>query len=431
MRRVWVVVFLFTLGVINYMDRVALSVAAQPIAREFNLTPVDLGFLFSSFLWTYLLCLLPVGALVDRFGPRKVNAGGIALWSLATIATGLAWSYASLVGTRLAMGMGEATTFPAAARMIRQWIPARERGVVNAVFNNGAFAGPAFGAIFVGWLVSEWGWRTSFLIVGSIGFIWLAAWLIAYDLPERVGWITPEERDLILAERDGGAAAPPTVPFTGAPAGFLDLLGCRSQWGVALTQGCIVYTQYLFLTWLPTYLQQTKGITVLKAGLYTAIPYALAVLLSSLLGYFSDRMLAGQTLRQGGRRTMIVAALLVSAVILLAPVVSNVWVILGLITITLTGLSTAGAMNFALLSDLLAEPAHVGKSMSIVVVGGNTFGISAPIVTGFVLSATGNFDWAFGIAGLLMVAGATIAMTMTRAPIVPSARRAPAAYPAL
>lgn len=431
MRRVWVVVFLFTLGVINYMDRVALSVAAQPIAREFNLTPVDLGFLFSSFLWTYLLCLLPVGALVDRFGPRKVNAGGIALWSLATIATGLAWSYASLVGTRLAMGMGEATTFPAAARMIRQWIPARERGVVNAVFNNGAFAGPAFGAIFVGWLVSEWGWRTSFLIVGSIGFIWLAAWLIAYDLPERVGWITPEERDLILAERDGGAAAAAAVPFTGAPAGFLDLLGCRSQWGVALTQGCIVYTQYLFLTWLPTYLQQTKGITVLKAGLYTAIPYALAVLLSSLLGYFSDRMLAGQTLRQGGRRTMIVAALLVSAVILLAPVVSNVWVILGLITITLTGLSTAGAMNFALLSDLLAEPAHVGKSMSIVVVGGNTFGISAPIVTGFVLSATGNFDWAFGIAGLLMVAGATIAMTMTRVPIVPSSRRAPAAHPAL
>lgn len=431
MRRVWVVVFLFTLGVINYMDRVALSVAAQPIAREFNLTPVDLGFLFSSFLWTYLLCLLPVGALVDRFGPRKVNAGGIALWSLATIATGLAWSYVSLVGTRLAMGMGEATTFPAAARMIRQWIPARERGVVNAVFNNGAFAGPAFGAIFVGWLVSEWGWRTSFLIVGSIGFIWLAAWLIAYDLPERVGWITPEERDLILAERDGGAAAPPSVSFIGAPVGFLDLLGCRSQWGVALTQGCIVYTQYLFLTWLPTYLQQTKGITVLKAGLYTAIPYALAVLLSSLLGYFSDRMLAGQTLRLGGRRTMIVAALLVSAVILLAPVVSDVWVILGLITITLTGLSTAGAMNFALLSDLLAEPAHVGKSMSIVVVGGNTFGISAPIVTGFVLSATGNFDWAFGIAGLLMVAGATIAMTMTRVPIVPSSRRAPAAHPAL
>ena len=370
--------------------------------------------------WYYLLCLLPVGALEDRTGPRRVNAAGITLWSLATIATGLAWSYVSLVGTRLAMGMGEATTFPAGARVIRQWIPARERGVTNAIFNNGAFAGPAFGAIFVGWLVTEVGWRTSFVVVGLIGFVWLALWLVFYDLPERVGWLSSDERRLILAERDAGAAAPQTV----APVGFLALLGCRSQWGVALTQGCIVYTQYLFLTWLPSYLQMTKGITVMKAGLYTAIPYGLAVLLSILLGWFSDRLLSGRKLEGGGRRVMVVGSLLVSSVILVTPFVSDIWMILGLITVTLTGLSTAGAMNFALLTDLLENPAYIGRSMSIVVVGGNTFGILAPIVTGFVLSVTGSFNWAFGIAGLLMVAGGAISLTLTRRTIVPSARAA-------
>jgi ACS family glucarate transporter-like MFS transporter len=119
---------------------------------------------------------------------------------------------------------------------------------------------------------------------------------------------------------------------------------------------------------------------------------------------------------------MIVCSLLVSSVILLAPFVDNIWIILGLITVTLTGLSTAGAMNFALLNDLLAEPAHIGKSMSIVIVGGNSFGVLAPIITGFVVAGTGSFNWAFGIAGLLLVSGATIALTLTRTPIVPSAR---------
>lgn len=418
MRRAWIVVFLFTLAVINYMDRVALSVASQPIAQEFGLSPVDLGFLFSSFLWTYLLCLLPIGALVDKAGPKAVNAVGIGLWSLATVATGLSWNYASLVATRLAMGAGEATTFPAGARVIRQWIPAGERGITNAIFNNGAFAGPAFGAIFVAWLVTQFGWRSSFLIVGAIGFVWLVAWMIWYDLPEKVTWLDEAERSKILKERDGGT----TAPAAALPAGFLDLLKCRSQWGVTLTQSCIVYTQYLFLTWLPGYLQQTKGLTVMSAGLYTAVPYALAVILSIALGYVSDRMLSGRQLQQGGRRTMIVCSLLVSAVILLAPFVDSIWIILGLITVTLTGLSTAGAMNFALLNDLLAEPAHVGKSMSIVVVGGNTFGVLAPIITGFVVAGTGSFNWAFGIAGLLLVSGATIALTLTRTPIVPSAR---------
>jgi ACS family glucarate transporter-like MFS transporter len=418
MKRAWIVVFLFTLAVINYMDRVALSVASQPIAKEFGLSPVDLGFLFSAFLWTYLLCLLPIGALVDKVGPKTVNAVGIGLWSLATVATGLSWSYASLVGTRLAMGAGEATTFPAGARVIRQWIPASERGITNAIFNNGAFAGPAFGAIFVAWLVTQFGWRSSFVIVGAIGFVWLVAWMIWYNIPEKATWLGEDERRTILNERDGGLKAPSIAQ----PAGFLDLLRCRSQWGVTLTQSCIVYTQYLFLTWLPGYLQQTKGLTVMSAGLYTAVPYGLAVLLSIALGYVSDRMLSGGQLQQGGRRTMIVCSLLVSSVILLAPFVDNIWIILGLITVTLTGLSTAGAMNFALLNDLLAEPAHIGKSMSIVIVGGNSFGVLAPIITGFVVAGTGSFNWAFGIAGLLLVSGATIALTLTRTPIVPSAR---------
>src|SRR5262245_40758250 len=98
-RRGWISLFLFTLAMINYIDRVALSVAAKPIAQEFGLSPVAMGYLFSSFLWTYLACLIPMGILVDRLGTKAVNAGGIALWSVATMATGGAWNFVSLVAT--------------------------------------------------------------------------------------------------------------------------------------------------------------------------------------------------------------------------------------------------------------------------------------------------------------------------------------------
>ena len=123
-RRIWICAFLFTLTAINYADRVALSVAATPIAKEFGLDKVEMGYLLSSFLWAYVLCLIPVGLLVDRFGGKIVNACGIGLWSLATVCTGLAPSHLILMGSRIVMGMGESTSWPASNRVIREWFPA-------------------------------------------------------------------------------------------------------------------------------------------------------------------------------------------------------------------------------------------------------------------------------------------------------------------
>ncbi len=133
-RRGWIGLFLFTLAMINYVDRIALSVAAKPIAEEFGLSPVAMGYLFSSFLWTYLLCLIPMGILVDRFGSKAINAAGITLWSAATMMTGAAWSFASLVATRLAMGIGEASTFPAGGHFAAMEQPEALLGDMRAFF---------------------------------------------------------------------------------------------------------------------------------------------------------------------------------------------------------------------------------------------------------------------------------------------------------
>ncbi|HEX4986176.1 MAG TPA: MFS transporter [Burkholderiales bacterium] len=413
-RRGWISLFLFTLAMINYVDRVALSVASKAIAEEFGLSPATMGYLFSSFLWTYLLCLIPMGVLVDRFGAKKLNAAGIALWSAATMLTGASWNFATLIATRLAMGVGESTTFPAGGRVVREWIPASERGLTNAVFMAGTQAGPAAGALVVAWIISQIGWRASFVVVGAAGFVWLAAWLAWYGRPEKVRWLGAAERDKILRERDAGTDA---LEKRSGATRVLDLLRTRSMLGLALAEGCAVYTQYLFLTWLPSYLQTTRGLTILKTGMFTALPYAGAAVLGILLGRVSDRLLTHDALGRGRRRTMGVVMMLSSAVILFTPVVDDIWLLLVLFTISLTGMATAISLNFSLVNDLLRNPEDSGKAMSILIVGGNAFGIIAPIVTGHVIQATGSYGWAFGIAGALLVAGATILMTMTRTPI--------------
>jgi MFS family permease len=413
-RRGWISLFLFTLAMINYIDRVALSVASKPIADEFGLSPVAMGYLFSSFLWSYLVCLIPMGILVDRWGTKATNAAGITLWSIATMLTGAAWNYGALIATRLAMGIGEATTFPAGGRVVREWIPAAERGVTNAVFVAGTQAGPAVGALIVAWIISRIGWRGSFFVVGVVGLIWLVAWLIWFDKPERVRWLGDAERAKILRERAAESAA---LEQRTKATRVLSVLRTRTMWGLALSEGCAVYTNYLFLTWLPSYLQATRHLTILKTGLFTAVPYAGAALLGILLGRLSDRLLTREAVSQGRRRSMGVVMMLSSAVILFTPFVASIWLMVALFTLSLAGMATAISLNFSLVNDLLRNPADCGKAMSILIVGGNSFGIAAPIVTGYVIQLTGSYNWAFGIAGLLLLAGAIVLLTMTRSPI--------------
>jgi ACS family glucarate transporter-like MFS transporter len=147
------------------------------------------------------------------------------------------------------------------------------------------------------------------------------------------------------------------------------------------------------------------------------LPYGLAVLLGIALGRVSDALLDPARARAGSRRAMVVVMMLCSAVILAAPFVSSIWGIVALVTISLTGISTAVSLNFALANDLLRRPQDAGKATSIMVVGGNIFGLLAPIITGYVIAWSGSYNWAFGLAGILLVLGAAVSLTLTRQPI--------------
>jgi len=267
-RRYWVFFLLFLFNVICYLDRINMSVAGRSIAGEFGLSPVALGYLFSSFLWAYVVMMLPGGRLVDTLGAHRLAAIGAAFWSVSQMLSGAATGFVTLLLTRLGLGVGEAPTFPVSYRSVRDWAPYTERGVAVGCIQAGTLLGPALSAPLVAWLIAETSWRWSFVVTGAIGLVWVAVWLAFVSTPEQTSWIPEPERQRILAERHG------TEPITAHDGvGYRGLLRSPSMWGLAISQGCAVYSVYLYLSWLPDYLQTARGLSIMKSGVFTSVPF--------------------------------------------------------------------------------------------------------------------------------------------------------------
>jgi predicted MFS family arabinose efflux permease len=190
-------------------------------------------------------------------------------------------------------------------------------------------------------------------------------------------------------------------------------------WGLFLTQGCMVYGGYMLLTWLPSYLQQAKGLSLMNAGFVSAVPFGVAAVVSIILGRVGDWWLTSAGVHSGRRRSMIALMLMGPALMLAVPYLSSLWSIVVVLSISASMGWTASALNFALVTDLVRNPADVGKVTSITVLGGNSFGIMGPIVTGYVLAITGSFNATFAVAGALALLGAICTLTLTRQPIEP------------
>ena len=193
-RRYWVFFLLFLFNAIAYVDRVNMSVAGKPIAHEFGLSPIALGYLFSSFLWAYVLMMLPGGRLIDRWGTHVVASVATAVWSAAQMATGMVGSFATMLAARLGLGIGEAPFAPVSYGSVRSWSPYTERGTAIAAISAGSTLGLALGAPAVAWLIETLSWRWSFIITGAIGFVWVLAWLALVSTPEKTRWLPAAER---------------------------------------------------------------------------------------------------------------------------------------------------------------------------------------------------------------------------------------------
>jgi MFS family permease len=408
-RRYAIYVLLFLFLSIYSLDRVTMAVAGSSVAAEMHIGPVALGYLFSSYLWLYAVLLLPVGALTDRVGTQRMSAIAAGFWSLSQMLGGAATSLAFLLATRLGLGVFESAANPCAHRALREWTPLRERGLATAIWYSGTTAGPALGAPMVGWLITEFGWRSSFVVTGLIGLVWVAVWLPVYRPPERASWLGDAERAMILRERGVSSIE------QGASIGYRGLLlTTPTMWGLALTQGCINYTAYFFLAWLPSFLQASYGVTVLQASAYTAVPFALSTVFSLGLSHFCDRVLSAQALLDGKRRYAVAIGALLSGTIVLTPYVGSITMATIVLTVSLTSNTFAQSMNFALTNDRLRSTGDVGRAYAFFTLGGITFGILGPIVTGYLVSITGNFKVALVLCGGLSVLAAVLVTSLTR-----------------
>jgi len=411
-KRLYISVLLFLNLFINYIDRVNLSVAGPAIAKHFGWHAGQMGVIFSSFQWTYCLVLLVWGWMADRFGTRLVNGVSVTIWSIAAMLTGFASSFGTMLATRLVLGVGEAASFPTSGKVVRQWFPPRERGVATAIFNAGTFAGPAFFAPVVAWLLLKVGWRASFVLTGSLGFLWVLVWLKFFRVPSECSWLPEEERGFLVAQTNSQlkSAVPPK-------ASLLRLLSRKTLWGLFLTQGCCAYTMLLFLFWLPSYLVQSRHMSIVKAGWFTSLPYVAAAFVGLLVGRVSDRILTEESLKRGGRRTLLIVFILLSGSVLLTNMIANELLLLFAISVSLASISGTLSLNIALTSDLVWNPEMVGTAIGFLILGGNIFGSFVPIVTGYIVQWTGSFDLAFYLAAFLLFLAALVSFSMTRQPL--------------
>ena len=408
-RRFWVYFLLFLFNAVCYVDRVNMSLAGHSVAQEFHLSPIALGYLFSSFLWAYVVMMLPSGQLVDRLGVHRMAAIGAAVWSIAQALSGAATGFTTLLLTRLGLGVGEAPTFPVSYRAVRDWAPYKERGRAVGAIQAGSLLGPALAAPAVAWIIQATSWRWSFVATGAVGLIWVVLWSALVSTPERTGWIPEPERQRILTERHAGESPP---AHDGV--GYRGLLRSPSMWGLAISQGCAVYSLYLYLSWLPDYLETARHLSIMKSGVFTAVPFYAGTLLIVLTNWVGDAALTPATLRSGKRRLVVVACLVLTAMGMLIPFVQSLALVVLLTILPISFSSTATATNAALASDLLRSPADSGRAFAFMVLGGNVFGLLAPIVTGYIVQATGSFTSAFVLAGVLALVGAAVSLLLTQ-----------------
>lgn len=409
-RRYWIILLLLGLVTINYIDRANLAVAGPQMATEFGWSLSVLGVAFSALFWVYAPCLLIWGALIDVIGTRLAYAIGLFVWAAASVATGAINSFGALIGARWALGLGESVMPSACAKVVREWMPARERGLGVGTFTAGYYAGPAIGFPICAYLVSAFGWRAMFYILGAATMVFFFVWLLVYYLPEDAKWLSEDERDMILAERNSVAQRGPGITR-------LDLLRHPTTWGLVIAQATSTYTQYMFLTWLPGYLLRAQHLDLKQAGAYSAVPYVVALLASILFGLMSDKLLNAKTRDGGGRRIYVVISMLASTVILLVPATNNFALIMFLLAVALAGSGCTLTANVSLANDMLVDPKYGGLLFGLLGIGSNCLALLAPIVTGIVAQITGDFAGAFIVAGTLSAIGITCVLTLVRKPI--------------
>jgi ACS family glucarate transporter-like MFS transporter len=428
-----IVIVIFFVTIINYADRASISVAKPEMAKEFGFDAAEMGWILSAFGWSYVICQIPGGWLLDRFGSKLVYFFSIFIWSLFTLLQGgisgitAGTAIAVLFLLRLLVGAAESPSFPGNARLVAAWFPANERGTASAIFNSAQYFATALFGPVMGALAFHYGWRSVFFFMGGLGivisFIWLktvysprqhprltqpeleymerGGALVNMDLPKPPHPVTRAELELDSAERGGLKTMNARAEDKGTPVqwGYIgQLLSNRMMIGVYLGQFCINCLTVFFSTWFIPYLVEQRGLNILNAGIVASVPAICGFGGGVLGGIISDAMMRKGYSITSARKTPIVLGMLLASTLIICNYVDAYWLVVLVIAMSFFG-KGIGALGWTVVSD--TSPKEIaGVSGGLFNLFGNLSTITTPIVIGYIIQWTGSYNWALVFVGV-------------------------------
>ncbi len=395
----WVVAALLCIvTIINYVDRQTLSVIAPILTRPaeqggLGMTPQQYSYITSSFLIAYVFGQALGGIVMDKLGTRIGFAVILTWWSIATICHRFAGSVFSFAFWRATLGLGEAGNWPGAIKSIAEWFPAKERGFATGIFNLGSSTGAVIAPPLIVWITTHFGWRNAFVLAGSLGFLWLAAWLWFYRLPRQHSRITPAELTYIESGQESTAREERTEKLP-----WFTLLRYRQVWGILIPRLLAEPVWWFYLFWLPTYLVQTRGLSLTKMALGALLPYITADL-GCLVGGGASSLLIrhGWSVNRARKTVMVAAAFLMPAALFVFQAQSP-WTAVALICLATFGHQAWSTNLLILPADLF--PQRVVASVTGIGGLGIAASAIAQLTIGYVI-AHFSYKPVFTAAGLL------------------------------
>lgn len=377
----WIVLALLSISLlINYVDRSSITIAAPLIQTQFKLSATQLARLFSAFFWTYAFFLVLSGWLADRYNANWVLAIGFAVWSVATLLTGIANGLTAFVILRLLLGMGESVAYPTYSRIVARHFPDHRRGLANSVIAIGMPGGMAVGTFAGAILMGRYGWRPFFIVLGLGTLLWLIPWAIRM----------PRGKGLVSTVK-------PVAPA------LSQILLQRSLWGTCGGLFSLNFVLY-FMFWLPTYLIQERHFVMSKVSI-VAFVYLIAAVISPFIGWLSDRWITSGATPTLARKTFMVGGQIICALCLLACVVAPYKLTVTFLMLAGVGFGLSNSQTWSI-TQTLAGPEASGKWTGFQNFVANFAGILGPTITGLVVDSTGGFLWAFVITAAVGVLGA-------------------------
>lgn len=404
--------WLLIAGLLNYLDRSSISIAAPFMMEELGLTNTDIGLMGAVFSWTYAFCQLPAGYLIDKVGPRRMYFISMGMWSVATALMAVGHNMAHFLTFRFLLGIGESPNSPNSSKIATQWFPREERGQAAGIWDSGSKWGSAIAPPLLTVLTLSFGWRSMFLIIGAAGIVLAAAFWAFYRSPEHSKHLSDEEYRHILAGRDGGGEEEPVkIPW-------LRFFAYPQTWGIMLGFFSSIWIWNIFLTFLPLFLQSTLGVSIANTGWAASVPYLAAALGAIFAGRVTLILARKYAMTSmGSKKTILVGGCVALGVLLcLVPFVQNLALALVVLSLALALVAAVQAQSWAISSDIVPD-SHAARFGGIMNFGGYFGGALAPIVTGMVVDATGSYTPSFLVAGVIAALGGVSFGLLVRKPI--------------